>query len=634
MSHSSRPGVRRFTLPLLLVLMTASAGAQISPWSSIPASTPQTLQLEQLLFVATQGNVVNVFSALTRTWTSMTAVYGAPTNTLLNEHLIVRDGPIFYGYSPRSAAFQGQFTLSPSPSLVGSASAQTWHSIVIDGNYVHAFFPFSGQWLTYVFPSPPTVTMAMNGRFCFLISAGGNLYAVSSFYGTLVPAPVAGATSAGSFGNVALASSPGMMHGFSASRNTWASLPVAAAPTITTGNAQPAFVALNDGAAISMFSGNTGTFTTLPAAPGASVNLERYQGIVVDGVNAYGYSALLGTTSTLTLTGPVTVIKQQMFALIDDGSNLIAYSAPKGAFCAPIANSGVTLLHKAQIATLTPSGTGVPVAVYSSFRNQWDPGPGVATGTAYLTAVSVIVEDTAVGGLHGWSDRDSAWLYLAAPLMDVAVAGSSPPNLAETFFARQGNTIYTFNPRTSAWRTATTSAPATLIRAHHAVVLAHDGLTAYGFNIWSDTWTAQPLSAPYSNGGGQVEAAWVTDGVRLYAYGGLGQLNTITEFPDFYRAPTLGSLFRLEVGGEPGAQVIIGVALAPGFVSLPIGTLLLDPSTMAIFAQAAIPPGGVFGLLLQIPLDPLLSGFTPHFQAAILGPTGPYLTNSVFPTIY
>ena len=213
-------------------------------------------------------------------------------------------------------------------------------------------------------------------------------------------------------------------------------------------------------------------------------------------------------------------------------------------------------------------------------------------------------------------------------------AGTNPPNLAETFFARNGTTIYTFNPRTVAWRTATTTAPALLVRAHHAVVLAQDGVAAYGFNLWSDVWSTQPLQAPYSTGAGQVEAAYVTDGVNLYAYAGVGQLSTTAEFPDFYRAPTLGSRFQLEAAGEPGSQVFIGVALAAGSVPLPFGTLLLDPASLAILAQVAIPASGLFTLALQIPTAPAFSGLTPHFQAAILGPAGPYLTNSVFPTIY
>ena len=177
--------------------------------------------------------------------------------------------------------------------------------------------------------------------------------------------------------------------------------------------------------------------------------------------------------------------------------------------------------------------------------------------------------------------------------MDTVVPGTSPPNLAETFFARCGTTIYTFNPRTEAWRTATTTAPATLVRAHHAVVLAQDGTSAYGFSIWDDRWTSIALLAPYANGGGQVQAAWVTDGLGVYAYGGVGQMAMITEFPDFYRAATLGSRFRLEVSGEPGASTLLAVSLAAASIparrrNAAARSRVPGPAR----ASAALPPAG------------------------------------------
>ena len=121
-------------------------------------------------------------------------------------------------------------------------------------------------------------------------------------------------------------------------------------------------------------------------------------------------------------------------------------------------------------------------------------------------------------------------------------------------------------------------------------MLAQDGAAAYGFSIWEDRWTSVTLQAPYTTGGGNVASAWATDGSRVYGYGGIGQLGTITEFPDFYRATTLGCLFRLEVSGEPSSPLIIGFSFAPASIPVPpYGTLLIDPSTLGILAQAAIP---------------------------------------------
>jgi hypothetical protein len=125
----------------------------------------------------------------------------------------------------------------------------------------------------------------------------------------------------------------------------------------------------------------------------------------------------------------------------------------------------------------------------------------------------------------------------------------------------------------------------------------------------------------------------VDDGVHVHAYGGVGQVSVLTGYPDLYRATTQGGLFRLEVCGEPGSPVILALALAGASIALPpYGTMLLDPGTTAILAHAGIPGSGIFSLSLQVPFG--AGGLTPHFQAAIAGPSGLYLTNSVFPTIH
>jgi hypothetical protein len=621
---------------LLFVLASTAAvpaPAQLPAWSSIPATASQTVQLEQSLLVVTQGNTVRAFSALTKSWTAISTLFGTPAVTLMNEHVVVRDGPMYYGYSPRTGAFTSVFVSSPAPTIVGVASPQTWHTVVIDGSLLHVFYAFSGQWISYAFPSAPVVTTAMNGRYCFLVSEGGNLFGVSSFHGALVAAPP-GATALGAWGNVGIASSSGWVHGFSAARASWASMPAAATPVVTTGNAQPACVAINDGVSLSMFSGHTGWFTTLPVPATAGLHLDRYVAVALDGSNAHAYSALLGTSASLAFAAPPTVIKQQMFVLLDDGSNLTAYSPAKGAFGISIPTGGMTLQTRAQIATLTPAGSGAPAAVYSSYRNEWFGGPGAGGAASYLTAASVVVE-SAGGGLWGWSLRGDGWIHQPAPALEVAIAGTSPPALAETFFGRAGTTLYTFNPRTGAWRTTTTTAAATLVRAHHSVVVAQDGLAAYAFDLWSDRWTTQPLQAPYSNGGGQVQAAWVTDGVGVHAYGGMGQLAMSGEFPDFYRATTIGSRLALQIAGETGAWMLLGVSLVPATIPVPpAGTLFLDPASIVLIVNGSIAGSGIFELGIQLPADPALSGLTPHFQAAIAGPAGLYLTNSVFPTIY
>ena len=296
------------------------APAQLAPWSSIPAASSQNVQLEQSLAVVTQGNTVHAFSALTKTWTSVTALFGPPANTLLNEHLIVRDGPIFHGYSPRTGLVPVTLRVVAVPDdrqLRDPADlAQHRHRRQLPPRVLRVQRTVDDLRV----PDFPDRDVRDERPVLLPRQRGSErVYGVSSFYGSLVPAPAAGATATGAWGNVGIATSTGLVHGFSASRGTWASMAAAATPAITTGNAQPAFVAINDGAAMSMFSGHTGTFTTLSAPPSSTLDLERYVAIAVDGTTSTPIPRSSEARPRSCSPRHRPSIKQQMYALVDDG---------------------------------------------------------------------------------------------------------------------------------------------------------------------------------------------------------------------------------------------------------------------------------------------------------------------------
>lgn len=606
-----------FSLPI------TTAGAQHGPWSSLPASGA-TLQNEQSLVVVTLGNTVFAFSAFTKNWAAVTGVYGPLSRTLLNEHLIVRDGSVFHGYSPRTGGFTA-LAASAGATLATNSNAQTFSSAVIDGNRVHVFFAFTGQWQTYTFPSAPSVTM---GRFCLLIGAAGTTYAISDFYGTLVPAP-AGATPLRADGNMAFATAAGQLHGFGAGSNSWSTLNVAATPTIAIGNTQPTCASIRDGVTTAMFSGHTGTFATLPVSPSATVTLERELGIAVDGSLVVGYSGLLGTQAVLPMAAPPVVTMQQMFALVDDGTGVTAYSGTTGTFATPYVDPAAAIQTRAQIAVAFVGSN--PVAAYSSMRNRWDPVAVAPGSAAYMNAVALVTVDPA-GTVTGWSQRGSGFVTATTGPVDAVTVGTNPPNTPETIWLRAGNTMWTFNPRTEAWRSVTTAAPASLIRAHYQVILAQDGTNAYGFDIWNDAWSVEPLIGGYVGGSGQVQSGYVNDGTVIHAYGGFGALAMLGEFPDFYRAATAGMPLRHDVLADPGTFVVLLASVAPAYAVLPFGTLLIDPNVMATLMIATAPPSGVLTHTMFVPSG--ATGTEWFFQALVLGgPSGLYLTNSTFPLL-
>lgn len=619
---------------VLLLLLAAPACAQLEEWHAQPVSNPGTIKLEQNLCVVPDGAAVHAFSAVTRRWTTMIAAWTQqPVLNIRNEHCMVQDGPVFWGFAPRRGTFTPLYTFSGTATLAPISSPQTWHDIVLDGNCIHVFVSIAGNWLSYTFGGTPTIT---NGRFAFAVEEGGEVYGVSSFHGALVPLGVSGATVIGAYGNMLFAASPGKIHGFSTSRNRWESLTVYGTPTITTGNSQPACALIEDGVQVAFYSGNTGTFTVTQAAPSATVEIGRGVALVTDGSLVYGYSGLTGTTA-MTQVGqtPITRVEQYQ-AFLDDGGQTRCFSTARPHFLAayPVGLSAV--LSSAQVAVALDA-QGRPEAVYSSYLGQWHPVPaGLENSTPHLTATSVILEFPG-GGLAANSMRSTQWAAQVTPPLGFAQAGASPPQLAETFVAQGGNTLYAFNPLTEAWRSVATNAPASLRRAHHHVILCGDGTQAYAFSNWTDRWATAPVALPLnsSNSNTQVQAAYARDAANVYAYSGVGQLGLMPEFPHYYRSATLGSPFRLDLAAEPGAACLL--AIAPAGAELPLGsagTLRLDLGTMNLLAQAAVPASGSFALLMQIPDDPSLRGLELHFQAACINPQGVlYLTNAVVATM-
>ena len=621
----------RVGLIAVLVVLTPCRGAfsQIPDWSSIPASASDQRGLEESLAYVVRGHVVSAFSAISRTWSSV-AVQQSPVAVLNNESLIVRDGAIFYGFSPHTGTFAAQLTLSPTATLLTPSSPQTWQSVVVDGNDVHVFFAVSGQWQTYVFASAPAVSI---GRFCVLFDDGQSIQAVSSFYGSAVTLTATGASIVGTFGNVGMAISAGQVHGFSAARNLWSSLPIVGTPAFTTGNVQCGFVAINDGYTLAFFSGHTGSFLVTPASPSAAVSLQREVAIIVDGTSVHGYSGLLGSIDTIPVLATPTVQIDQYLAMVDDpAAGLTVFGAETGRFSVPLIG-----WHQAQttafLAVATSPVAGSPSMVYSSLRDQWIAFPPVSSPTVYKSALSVVVDD-GMGGLWGYSARGDHWVYEAFGPATVII-GTNPPQTAGTIVAHDGSSLRAFNPRTESWRGVPMLAAPTYIRGHASVILVVDGVQAYAFSNLTDDWSVLPLAAPPVAQGAQVHAAYVHDGNQFHVYSGVAQVSTIGDFPDHWRNVTQGQRFRVDVAGEPGADTYLLASLVAADIPTPWGTLWVDPTAAFIFAHLAMPAAGCFGLTMQVPiLPPGISGIPVHFQGVVFGPSGPYLTDAATTIVY
>lgn len=616
--------------PLLAFLLILALGhgvalAQLPDWGTIAVPPTAKVRLEQSLCAVESGQTVYAYSCFNRTWTSLTVSLGLPNVTILNDHMIVQDGPFYYGYSPRTGRFAAMLAWSPTAQLVPRVSPQSWFSIVTDGNAIHIYQAVDGVWTTYVFPTQPVV---MLGRLCALFRDATTVYGVSAFYGTPVALPASGAYLIGAYANAAVAASVGTAYGFSAYTNTWASMPIAGTPSVKIGDGQSAFVQVDDGASISFFSGHTGKFATIPAPASAVTTLSRAVAIVVDGKNAYGYSGLRGFVDHIGVQSVPTTAMQDFFALVDDGTTVRAFSADTGTFSAPISAKIADITTSAEMAYYQPASAPIPSQVYSQLLNVWTPTPNLKAATTYMTTGSVVLAEPN-GGVHGLSMYGTKWISQSTPVLDKVHVGSSRANMFHTIVAQAGTSLWAFNERTRAWRMTTTSSPVTTFQGQNTALITIDGSRAYGFSNWSDRWASTTLNGTVVGSQIQPQSGYVQDATSVHVFAGVGQLSTSHDYPEYWRAATQGSRVRIDLAAEPNSYALLAASL--GAASIPVpphGTLLIDPTRMLVLATPGIPAIGLYGLNFQVPVG-LVTGVDLHFQAAVFVGTNLYLTNAI-----
>lgn len=621
------------TALLLFGSLAVPAAAQLPDWSALPVDPSSTVQFEQAWVLSQSGNQISAFSCYNRRWSKITTLSASPSITRYNEHFIVQDGTTFWAYSPHTADFYPLVAPSGTASLITTSSPQTWLNAVQDGKKVYVFFPLTGHWNTYTFATTPTVVYR---NFCALIYDGTWIYGISAFHESIAPLFDASATITGCFGTVGIATAPGVVYGFSAHQNTWATTPVAAPPTITNGfAANPGFVFVNDGNTLQFFSGATGTFTTVPAPPSASVFLHRQTAVVVDGTLVWGYSGLLGTTTAYQLSAVPTVTMQHYFGIIDDGAFVVVYSAPKGDFSSALPGSPYVFATGQNMAV--GSQSGVPKVGYSALTNQWIQAPPLTSAQVVVGGSAAVLIDLLGTGAYGLSVNQSGWIWeptLTAPSQ--VYQPNTPQGPSALIVVRQGNELYAFNHATEKWRQTSVTGPVTFSAGHYGSAVFTDAQNAYGFGVSNDRWASLPLNATPTTVAAQVFSGYVREPNRLLAYTALGQTNTTNEYPDYIRNVVVGGLLRVIVSGEPNAATYVLLAEGAADFFLPgVGTLLIDPFTMFVLSAPNLSAIGLASVLVQVPSSPILSGLHLHAQSLVVpSPAELYLTNATDFTIY
>jgi len=624
MQSLSSPSLTSFAVGFALAFVASAPAVamQIDDWARLSNVSGSLNHCEWTYADVVDGNTVHGFSSLSRQWTALTTV-NAPTLRKHNEHFVVEDGATFHGYSPRAGRFAELQGSSGSATLL-SSTAPTWHSVALDGDTVHVYFGYSGEWQSYTFSGLQNVIV---GRFVVMIEDSAGVHAVSTTYQTLKSLGVPGATLA-ILGNppttAGMATSPGLVHGFSSHLNRWSSHLFAGSVSITEapGSSQSGFVLIEDGAALTFFSGFTGTFTTMAVGPNASRFWERNVAVAVEGNTAHAYSCITGSTASMAFSFPPTATVLRGFAVVDDGVTTAAFGARNGQFA--LAPAGTSLFNAtAFVATFGPSGATLPTAVYSAVKDVFRSVPQTTTASVQVDQcdLAVLLTDFGTNELHAWSAYDQAWATLSSGQIDqVTATPSTGPSTGNTIIVQCDTALHAFNPRSGQWRSTQTTMPFGTVRRSASTAIVVEPGFAYGYSNYADEWSMVDLP----NGGATASVNWntgfIVDGDDVVAFAGTDQLATSVDFPETFRASVPGTPMRFDLAGVPNAPAMLGYRLVDG-----------PPGTGGLVRRIAtqLSSEGLAEITLPAPQNAVLAGSSLLFLALIRHPSGVHATKSI-----
>lgn len=588
-----------------------------SAWASLafPGGTA-AVQVQSLgkLVVAQQPDVVHVFSAATRQWHAHPAP-GAPAIRVANDWALWRDATGFTAFSSMRGAFE--HLGASAGAIVVNPTNQRNDSIVLvrDGSQLHHFSGFDGRWRSRSVGTNAGVSVQ---RHVAIVSDGNLLGGLSAFAQDWVDVQAAGpATMLSADGTAAVAIAGATVHGFEAADATWSS---AAAPSPGATFVRSDDWALwHDGVTALAFSGLQGGFTS--TSVGAVTEFAVQEDLVAlrSGVAVHLYSPVTATWTLAGLGLQGTLRTATTVALLADGTSLQAYSALHGTMSPLGLDSSGEALSAAVIAAAPRAGG--PPWLFSSLLGQWVQAPAdVQPGLPVVASQSALL--ATASGWRGFSARSGSFVPLAAAGTPVANPSSS---VAAVWNATH---LHAFDGRRGAWVSEPwpTAATSPSMQTWRTTLAAHRGLAATGHGSLSGRLQSILLPEPVVSVTANSECAVLTTAHGLHAFGSVAEVAPLAQFPEFRRIQPLGARCEVQVQlGPSGAGFLAVGPLAPQPLAVPgLGTLLLDPASMATALCTADPGETRHVRVLQVPATAALRGAQLWLQALVLpGPTAP-----------
>ncbi|MEQ8767668.1 MAG: hypothetical protein RL885_27445 [Planctomycetota bacterium] len=595
-------------LASLIFVLAPDSPAQLEDWVRHDDQNIRTFHVDDSIFFYRGGLVLQAYSPISHQWSQMLTGGGFVTHDLHRDHVLVQEGQTFYAFASRAGT--GWQTLLTTAGASVATDRTSLASVVIDGNTAHVFGAWTGQWSSHTFAGPPSV--AIDGEVT-VVGDASETFAIAAHFGTWEPAPSGSFAGQAAHGRVGIVLSPGNVHLFSASTNTWTTLPVGG-PISVHARDLAGYVAIREGATWHFFSGHNGALTSVsPSATNGFVTKREVAVLRESASRVHLYSAPQGTIRTLdSPAGFPTVVAGDFVALVEDGTGTAqAFSAARGELSALLTGGHDFQVDDGSLIVATPVGGPEPSFVYSAVRNEWVPAPAIANPIVHQLTSSVVLEDPA-GGLYGLSAHEDAWTFVDAPPSDATWAAGA------CFVARSGTRLDVFSVRANTWKQLITLLPVTDVHIAGGVVLAIEGTDLYGFSQRLGRWSQHPKRSSVGSLGVSAGVAFVHDFANVHVYSGYGQVSSVADYPEGPHLWTRGGPGRIQVSAEPSAWIFLLLGTRRIEASNPYGTLRIDPQSfvMPLVNLGNAPESGIVDVSLRAPSNPLLTGRT--FLAQVL----------------
>ena len=609
---------------LWATLLAAGAASQSPAWAEL--QVPQgvvsnAIKGQGKLVTYDEGNTLQVYSAVTRTWHPISKSPSASVR-LFNDCVVVLEPSSCQALSSHTGQCVAVATAGVGALLNPSNQKNDSIILVRSGSQLHAFSAFTGQWTTREVSASYAVTTQ---RHVAILQDGPLLAAMSAFDGEWHDHNHgSNITGVGADGTVATASSATLNFAFSAHTRTWSTASAMSNETFFRGDDWALWLA--NGTALA-FSGLRGAFVADTSGATAITGSTDLYALLTTPTGLRAFSAVTG--DLISIPGsPNAVDLGGAAALIHYGAATIGYSPLRQQVASlPIAATASAASNSVAYAT---DAAGQSFA-WSSLTASWHQAPAPTTGSAPALSTTTIGFLTPTNA-YAFAARSGLFIAHGAPLLGLTSNPTSAPLVGHdatqhVAFDTDGER-WTASPRTS------TSAPTFKIWRTSALVI--DGTTAHGFGAQAAVWHPRDLGPSPNNAVANSEVAFVYSSHQIAACSMLPEIVAFQQFPHFRRVQPRGAPVSFAAAPEDAAFAIAAIAPPAAPTTIPgLGTLLLDASQAVLIPIAPTAKRPVVQVTLQLPADLVLSGSVLASQLLVLPTTAmPYVSSRATVSIW